>query len=662
MSSAEQCQALFGELERFVNQGEYEKALKICDKILHGIPDDTDALHCKLITLIRLERYSEALALWSKSFKAENKFLFERAYCLYRSNQLPQALEVIENAKAQDKVDVATRHLEAQLNYRLENYAACLSVYRALLDEMTEEEGSYYEVLANYNAVKASMLTAKGTLDDKHSIEENVETYELAYNSACGQIALGNLSKAQSLLESAKKICRDSMVKEEYTEADIEQELAVIVVQLAYVHQLQGKTEQAIELYQSIAKSSAADPVVAAVVNNNLVSSRKNQDLFDAAKKLKSASAKELDSKLFSHQKRVIAMNEALLNLYMHKYNACTDATNKLLEKYPDNDHLYLILAAVSAHQNKNSKAISDLETFAKKAPESLAIHFAIIQLNLIESKHNAALNTLEQYLNNVKSKPQVYYQPALIALLVWLYEQTGQSERAMQTLDEASSQWKSGTSSSISTPPSSILKQTAAFKLKARRFQDAATDYEQLVKADPMDSQAIAGLITAYSEINPALAEKYGNALPPVESGSLDLATLERVVPGVKRQYMKKDGKDGPVKKKSKKNKKRKPLLPKSFDANVTPDPERWLPQRERSTYRAKGKSKKAMAKGPQGASVTGGGIGLTGSANIGGAHKPAASSPVIEAEQKEEPVTSNASKPKPATKKKKKGKGNKW
>lgn len=115
------------------------------------------------------------------------------------------------------------------------------------------------------------------------------------------------------------------MVKEEYTEADIEQELAVIVVQLAYVHQLQGKTEQAIELYQSIAKSSAADPVVAAVVNNNLVSSRKNQDLFDAAKKLKSASAKELDSKLFSHQKRVIAMNEALLNLYMHKVNYVTD-------------------------------------------------------------------------------------------------------------------------------------------------------------------------------------------------------------------------------------------------------------------------------------------------------------------------------------------------
>jgi hypothetical protein len=45
------------------------------------------------------------------------------------------------------------------------------------------------------------------------------------------------------------------MVRDDYTEADIEQELAIIVVQLAYVYQLQGKTEQAIELYQSITKS-----------------------------------------------------------------------------------------------------------------------------------------------------------------------------------------------------------------------------------------------------------------------------------------------------------------------------------------------------------------------------------------------------------------------
>ncbi|KAH8552816.1 hypothetical protein BGW37DRAFT_518783 [Umbelopsis sp. PMI_123] len=662
MSSADQLPALFGELERFVSQAEYDKALKMCDKILGIASDDQDALHCKLITLIRLEKYSDALALLSRKFKGENKFLFERAYCLYRSNQFAQALDVIETAKKSGQQDVATRHLEAQLNYRLENYAACLDIYRSLLNEMNDGEGSYYEVLANYNAVKASMLTSTGSLSEQHALKDNTETYELAYNSACGQIAQGNLTKAQDLLESAKKICRESMVRDDYTEADIEQELAVIVAQLAYVYQLQGKTDQAIELYQSIVKSSAADPVVSAVVANNLVSAKKNEDLFDAAKKLKTASAKELDSKLFSHQKRVIAMNDALLNLYMHKYNACTDITQKLLEKYPGNDDLYLILAAVSAHQNKISKALSDLESFAKKEPQSLAIRFAIIQLQLIDSKHSAALDTLENYLNGVKSQPEVYYQPALIALLVWLYEQTGQSERAMETLDNASVQWKQGTSSTSSKPPSSILKQTAAFKLKAGRFQDAATDYEQLVKADPMDAQAIAGLITAYAEVNPALAEKYGNSLPAFETGSLDLTTLEHVVPGVKRRYVKKDGKDGHISKKSKNKKKRKPLLPKQYDPQATPDPERWVPKRERSSYKVKGKNKKALTKGSQGASVAGGGIGGTGSANIGGMQKQADTPPPASPEPQAEITTTSTPKPKQAPKKKKKGKGNKW
>ena len=37
------------------------------------------------------------------------------------------------------------------------------------------------------------------------------------------------------------------------------------------------------------------------------------------------------------------------------------------------------------------------------------------------------------------------------------------------------------------------------------------------------------------------------------------------------------------------KKKKKKKIRLPKHYNPNVAPDPERWLPRRERSTYRPK-------------------------------------------------------------------------
>ena len=53
----------------------------------------------------------------------------------------------------------------------------------------------------------------------------------------------------------------------------------------------------------------------------------------------------------------------------------------------------------------------------------------------------------------------------------------------------------------------------------------------------------------------------------------------------------------------KEKKKPKRKPRLPKNYDANVPSDPERWLPLRERSYYRrSRRKGVAATVRGSQG------------------------------------------------------------
>lgn len=261
----------------------------------------------------------------------------------------------------------------------------------------------------------------------------------------------------------------------------------------------------------------------------------------DVAQKLKAATNKEADAKLKNYQKRVILMNDALLQLYSSKYSACRDQTQKLISKYPDNESLYLILASATYHQHKAAKAIEELQSVAKKNPTSLAIHFATIQLQVLESQPAAALTTLTNYLGSIKDDG-LAYKPAVVALLVWLYEQTGQSEKAIETLDKASEVWKGSKDFKNTSAPTSTIKQTAAFKLKSGRFNEAVTDYEQLVKADPTDAQAIAGLIAAYAEVDPAKAEQYGSALPEVALNHFDLDTLEKVVPGVKRGYVKKD------------------------------------------------------------------------------------------------------------------------
>lgn len=84
----------------------------------------------------------------------------------------------------------------------------------------------------------------------------------------------------------------------------------------------------------------------------------------------------------------------------------------------------------------------------------------------------------------------------------------------------------------------------------------------------------------------------------------SVDIEYLENKNWSLGVKYVKKSKDSGKQADKKKKNnkKKRKTILPKNYDPSKKPDPERWLPKYERSTYRKK-KEKKGVGKGTQGA-----------------------------------------------------------
>ncbi|KAF9959095.1 hypothetical protein BGZ72_010335 [Mortierella alpina] len=686
-------QQLFGELERLVKREEHDKVLATSDKILALAPKDKDALHCKAITLIRLERYSDALSILNRQL--EGKFVFEKAYCLYRTNQLADGALLIESKRKElqasgDQLSWDLRHLEAQMLYRMERYQECIELYAGMLKDTPKTSEGYSDILTNFNACKAAVLYSGAALDERWKIEDITKTtYELSFNSACARISQGDYSQALKLLEEAKTLCRETL--SDYDEDEIEQELAIIVVQTAYVHQLLGHTEQARELYHSVLKTKALEVTVPAVAANNLVAIQKEEDLFDSSKKIKTATTKALGVKFFSSQKSIIAMNELLVSLYQKKFAACRDSARQLLKSQPENDALYLILAATMHNQKKTAKALEELKEYALIRPDSVAIQFAIVQLELMNGQdYTAAIESLTRFLKTLPEDEQ--HRPGYVALLVWLYDQAGQSEKGVDLLGESSAIWAKNNkgSGSATTLPLALLKQTAAFKLRSHRYKEAAKDYEELVRADPSDPASIAGLIMAYSEFEPALAEKYGASLPEMKNVmALDVEALEKVVPGLKREYVSTEnasagagagGRRGPSsgsrprRTGARKIKKRKPLLPKGFDAAHagTPDPERWLPKRDRAaarlarTRKTGAGSRKDMGKGPQGLNMEGGGIGGTGSARIAG-REPlvAAATPVKEAIVVEEPVDVAAiakAKSSSASKKKKgKGKG-KW
>jgi signal recognition particle subunit SRP72 len=159
------------------------------------------------------------------------------------------------------------------------------------------------------------------------------------------------------------------------------------------------------------------------------------------------------------------------------------------------------------------------------------------------------------------------------------------------------------------------VLQEAAAFKLGHNKMKAAASMFEQLLSSSStmVKMEALNGLVcsTAFSE--PIKARSYEKQLPPLPGlSALNAEALERAAPtkrgrvGEDRVEATKTG-DGKLDKvRPARKRKRKPLYPKGFDpANPgpPPDPERWLPKRERSSFRPKKKDKRnAQIRGAQG------------------------------------------------------------
>ncbi|CAN6937403.1 unnamed protein product [Brassica oleracea] len=153
------------------------------------------------------------------------------------------------------------------------------------------------------------------------------------------------------------------------------------------------------------------------------------------------------------------------------------------------------------------------------------------------------------------------------------------------------------------------LMPEAASFKLRHGQEEEASRLYEEIVKKHK-STDALVGLVTTLARVNVEKAETYEKQLKPLPGlKAVDVDNLEKTsgakpMEGAAASAMQEEVKS---KDKAKRKRKRKPKYPKGFDlANPgpPPDPERWLPRRERSSYRPKRKDKRAaQIRGSQGA-----------------------------------------------------------
>lgn len=64
------------------------------------------------------------------------KLEFEKAYCLYRLNQVQDAFKIIDNIQ---NPSLKVKELKAQILYRLERYEECFAVYRDIIKNSNDD-------------------------------------------------------------------------------------------------------------------------------------------------------------------------------------------------------------------------------------------------------------------------------------------------------------------------------------------------------------------------------------------------------------------------------------------------------------------------------------------------------------------------------------------
>lgn len=616
-ASAPSIDDLFLSLDRHIKADDLKQIIKVADQILALAPADADALLCKVVALIQDDNVDDAISVIEAAQTSTAALNYHKAYCFYRKNCLQEAMLALKGVERNSEV----LQLEAQILYRQGDSNACIDSYQSLFQKYNIDS----------NELKTNLVAAHisgGRSSEVPSLMERMKvtpnsSFELAYNAACALIERENYAKAEELLLLARRVGQEMLIEEEYSSEEIENELAPISVQLAYVQQVQARNMEALESYNKLLKQKLADAPSMAVASNNLIALKGNKDMFDSIKKFEKLFEKKtsselgvlfmegLEHKLSSRQKEAISFNRFLVLLLSNKLDQARELLASLFDKFPGSVMPAILNASLLVREGKLSRAEEIIGQYVEKHPKDSAVLLLVrAQIAALAGHHSVAAHALEQI-------EELQHRPGMVATVVALKEKGGDAPGAEATLRYAI-QWRESHMGEDSATLELLMQEAAAFNLRHKNLEQASLLFQKLTKCSSqgVQAEALIGLVRSTVHTDLAKAEEFECQLPSLPGLSrVDVTALERmgseVAPtvGGKRPWI---ADDAPIEgsservKKGRKRRKKKPRYPKGFDpANPgpPPDPERWLPRKERSTYRPKRKDRRGIqVRGAQG------------------------------------------------------------
>lgn len=344
------------------------------------------------------------------------------------------------------------------------------------------------------------------------------------------------------------------------------------------------------------------------------------------------------NDRLFDYQSTVLRRNKYIIELQCQKFPGVMKTTGHIIageSSSPvstDKAALGVIHAAAKAELKTGKDALRSILPMLDSRPDDVGLLLTIIQLYVQTEQPGKALALLETFFKRLEAattpdRADIRFAPGLVALAVSLYRLQGRQTAIRAELAKAAAHWEK--SSSTTTTPSSsrydsLLREAGIALLHSSNPSDLAVSgaaFERLAAAAPDDRAARAGLVASYAVSDAEKAAPHVDALSAVdklvagvdvpallEHGVASLPAPPAAAAGKKRGPAGPESEE-PTAKKAKTEatpRKRRGKLLRDYDPNKKPDPERWLPLRDRSSYRPKGKKgKKRAAEATQGGPV---------------------------------------------------------
>lgn len=352
------------------------------------------------------------------------------------------------------------------------------------------------------------------------------------------------------------------------------------------------------------------------IAQNNILLTRQHENPYVLHKLFHSTQTPTDNDKLFEFQKNAIVGNSHSLDLLVQKFGGVIRSTSKALAQRPypstsPSDNILSVYNAAARVQDKTGqKAIQEIRPLLERRPKDVGLVLTVVQLYVAIGNITSAISAMENFMRILEESiaeadQDVRFSPGLVSVLLSLYQLEGRKNHIRAELGKAASYWRQRPQQ-----PTALLRAAAASLLHSTDPSDLAISQELFNKIhneNPADRFATAGYVAAYATTDARKIDADLENLPPVQElvSDVDVAALEEAgVPqssssiaataAVLAGARKRAANDQNV---QSKKRVRKSRLPKEYDPNKAPDPERWLPLRERSTYRPKGKKGKQRA-----------------------------------------------------------------